>query len=302
MVKGPNIQKSDKSMLKQLTKNILYFPYGENDRPTLATISGSEHTLLVDAGNSPNHAKLFLSYISKYSLPPIKWVFLTHWHWDHSFGLGAMNLASISHKKTLEELKGLVQLEWNDDAINERVQDGTEIEFVRDMIRQEYPNQQRKISIALPELVFLDEIEIGLGETHCHIKHLGGDHSPDSSILFIPEEKVLFLGDCLCPNLHRNKEYTCKNVFSLINNLLKYDANLYVESHDIVMTRNQFKIKCQQLQRVGTLVGKYKNQNAEIIDKLKNEARKDGISIDKTWLEDMNDIINAFQVGLKLVE
>lgn len=289
-------------MLKSLTKNILYFPFGDNDRPTLAIISGSENTLLVDAVNSPNHAKLFLSLASKYSLPPIKWVFLTHWHWDHSFGLGAMNLTSISHKLTLEELNGLAQLEWNDNAINERVQDGTEIEFVRDMIRQEYPNPQRKISIALPELTFSDEIEIRLGAIHCQIKHLGGDHSPDSSILYVPEEKVLFLGDCLYPNLYRNKEYTRKNLFSLINTLLKYDVNLYVESHDIVMTRKEFMIWCQQLKRAGTLVEQYKNQNAKIIHELKNEARKDRISINKTWIEDMTEIITAFQVGLKLVE
>lgn len=289
-------------MLKQLTKNIQYLPYGENDRPTLAAISGTEHTLLVDAGNSPNHAKLFLACASKCHLSPIKWIFLTHWHWDHCFGLEAMNFTSVSHKKTLEELRKLGQLEWNDDALNARVQEGTEIEFVQDMIRQEYPDPHRNLSIALPELVFSAEIEIGLGGLHCYIKHLGGDHSPDSSVLYIPEEKVLFLGDCLYPNLYKNKEYTSKNLFSLLNTLLKYDANLYVESHYTIMTRTEFETRCQLFQRAGILVEQHKNQTADILNELKKDVQKDGIAIDKTWLEDVNEIISGFQVGLNLVD
>ncbi len=104
-------------MLKQLTKNIHYLPFGDNDRPTLAAISGSRYTLIVDSGNTPNHATLFLSLLSEYSLSPIRYVVLTHWHWDHSFGLSTMNYISKAHRLTAKNLLELSQLEWNDSAL-----------------------------------------------------------------------------------------------------------------------------------------------------------------------------------------
>lgn len=285
-------------MLKRFTKNIFYFPFGENDRPTLAAISGSQHTLLVDAGNSPDHANLFLSSLSKYDLSPIRYAVLTHWHWDHSFGLSAINATSLAHKKTVEKLMELTQLDWDDEAINNRVQGGTENIFVRDMIKQEYPDPHRKISIRTPEIAFTREIEIRLGKIQCLIEHVGGDHSPDSSVVIIPEDNVVFIGDCLYPNPYRNVEYTSQNLFPLIKRLLSYDVDLYIASHATPMSKKNFQQKCQLLQEVGSLVRKYKNQNAEIIKKLKNKAIKEEILIDKTWIEEVNYLINAFQAGL----
>ncbi|MHA2496988.1 MAG: MBL fold metallo-hydrolase, partial [Candidatus Hodarchaeales archaeon] len=113
------------SKLKRLTESISYLPFGEHDRPTLAAIAGSQQTLLVDAGNSPAHARLFLAKLAHCDIPPIRYVALTHWHWDHSFGLTAMSTISIANKKTTEKLIELAQLDWDDEAINKRVNEGT---------------------------------------------------------------------------------------------------------------------------------------------------------------------------------
>ncbi len=287
-------------MLKQLTKNIHYLPFGDNDRPTLAAISGSRYTLIVDSGNSPNHATLFLSLLSEYSLSPIRYVVLTHWHWDHSFGLSTMNYISIAHRLTAKKLLELSQLEWNDSTLIERVDDGSEISFVSDMIKQEYPNPQRAISITSPHLAFTNELEIELGELPCYIQHIGGDHSLDSCIVYIPEDNVIFLGDCLYPNSYRYDDYTSKNLFPLINTLLSYDAEYYVDSHAQIMSNNSFKLQCQLLRDVSFLVEKYGDQNPEIILELVNKANSQGITIDKDWLDEINYLISAFQAGFEL--
>lgn len=285
-------------MLKRLTKNIVYLPFGENDRPTLAAISGSKRTLLVDAGNSPNHAILFLSLLAEYDQSPVHYTILTHWHWDHCFGLSAMKTTCVAHKMTVSKMSEFAQLEWDDESINNRVQNGSENIFVRDMIKQEYPGSKREILIKIPEIAFTSEIRIDLGDSICFIDHVGGDHSPDSTIIFVPNEKVVFLGDCFYPNPYRNGEYTLQNVFPLIDKLLSYDADLYIDSHDNPFTKNHFHQKCKRLQEVGSLTKKYQYQKSEVIEELRNIDQKNGLTINETWFEEINYLVNAFQAGL----
>ncbi|HAK42137.1 MAG TPA: hypothetical protein DCM59_04740 [Clostridium sp.] len=38
-----------------------------------------------DAGNSPTHADSLLSKLEKMKFPPIKYVVMSHYHWDHIF-------------------------------------------------------------------------------------------------------------------------------------------------------------------------------------------------------------------------
>ena len=40
-------------------------------------------------------------------------------------------------------------------------------------------------------------MEIDLGGITCIVEHVGGVHAPDSSIIYVVEDKVLFLADCV---------------------------------------------------------------------------------------------------------
>ncbi len=40
-------------------------------------------------------------------------------------------------------------------------------------------------------------MELDLGEVTCVLKHVGGDHAHDSVVIYVKEEKILFLGDCI---------------------------------------------------------------------------------------------------------
>ena len=53
-------------------------------------------------------------------------VVLTHWHWDHIFGLPALpDTVSIASAKTRKEMEKLLPFSWSDEAIDERVREGT---------------------------------------------------------------------------------------------------------------------------------------------------------------------------------
>ncbi len=161
------------NQLRKLSSKVYYLPPGKNDRPVLGIIIGSNASLIVDAGNSPAHAKKFLKIIES-ELPhitPIKYVVITHWHWDHHFGLVELDeITSIAHQKTVEELKILNTYRWEDSALQERQHDGVEIPFNIDNIKGEFPSSNRHIEIAIPKLSFKQSLVIDLGDIQVNLR------------------------------------------------------------------------------------------------------------------------------------
>lgn len=86
----------------------------------------------------------------------------------------------------------------------------------------------RDITLCLPELTFDSRMTIDLGGVSCVIEHVGGDPSSDSSLIYIPEEKILFVGDFLYPNIYASKwNYTIEKSRRIVEQLeKKYDVNI----------------------------------------------------------------------------
>ncbi|WP_042348843.1 MBL fold metallo-hydrolase [Bacillus massiliigorillae] len=259
----------ENNTLKKLSNHIYYLPpNSDTDRPVLGIISGKQYSLIIDGGNSSNHAQVLLSQIKTKNLPPILAVFLTHWHWDHSFGLHEMNITTICHTQTKTALKKLLPFSWSDEALDDRVTQGIEIAFCADMIKAEY-GSNREIHIRIPEITFHNEMEIDLGDIHCIVEHVGGDHSSDSSIVYIPEDKVLFLGDCLYANMYDGPyHYTIQNILALLAKIEKYDADTYVLSHQMPQSKHEFTQFTTLLKTLCQLTETFKGNKKQISEAL----------------------------------
>ncbi|MGG3872042.1 MBL fold metallo-hydrolase [Brevibacillus laterosporus] len=251
--------------LIQMSKRILYLtPYQETDRPILAAIVGDRKTLLIDAGNSSSHAKLFLEQLGELHIKG-DWLVLTHWHWDHVFGLKEMDMPIISHSQTLQHIKELMDVTWTDCALDKRVELGIEIPFCAEAIKKEL-GMNRDITLCLPELTFDSRMTIDLGGVSCVIEHVGGDHSSDSSLIYIPEEKILFVGDCLYPNIYASKwNYTIEKSRRLVEQLEKYDANIIFLSHqEAPLTKAEFEEELLLLKNTAFLAEKFQGDQEKI--------------------------------------
>ncbi|MFC3040858.1 MBL fold metallo-hydrolase [Virgibacillus xinjiangensis] len=243
-------------MLKKLSDHVYYMPhYSETDRPALGLVCGENFSVIVDAGNSPAHARDFMNEIEKMDVAPVKFVLLTHWHWDHVFGMKTMGLFTISQEKTKKQLEKMKTLQWDDASLDARVETGEEIEFCRDMIKREMPVRD-ELELIIPDMTFHDRIEIDLGGITCVMEHVGGEHAEDSSIIHIPEERVMFLGDCIYQDFYSGEwSYDRNKLSTLLNKVVKYEADHYVTGHQAPKTNEEMGRFLDDLVSIGEIVG-----------------------------------------------
>ncbi|HLU21062.1 MAG TPA: MBL fold metallo-hydrolase [Bacillaceae bacterium] len=242
-------------------------PIAVTDRPILGMVVGNNKTLMIDAGNSEDHANYFMreTLTGESQYPDM--VVLTHWHWDHIFGLSALpNTVSISSTKTKKEMEKLIPYSWSNEAIDERVKEGIEIEFCAKAIKNEYENH-RNITIVLPDVTFEKRVEIDLGGVTCIVQHVGGDHAADSVIIYIKEDKILFLADCIYPNMYSRKEhYTIKETIRLLDELELYDADTYIPSHQRPLSKEEFKLEVAKLRTIAKYTASHGNDKQKIME------------------------------------
>ena len=277
--------------LQKLSNRLFYLPpVQQADRPILVAIVGDDQTLLIDAGNSSNHAKLFKEQLASYHVTG-DILALTHWHWDHIFGLNEMDMPSIANNMTYEKIRELQKLSWEDKELDERVEAGIEIPFCADAIKLELRND-RDIIIPNPTIIFEGQIKLNLGGVTCIIEQIGGDHSADSNLLYIPEEKMLFLGDCLYANLYADKwHYTIEKISKLLDNIKSYDAEIYFLSHHPApLTKDEFSSFVSLLETCALLTEKHQGN----LEKMKTEMSS---HYQRELTEDDLEIITYFVNG-----
>lgn len=236
---------------KQLTDRIWYqTPVSETDRPIVAVITGDERNLVIDAGNSSRHAALFVDEMEQQGLGKPDLVALTHWHWDHVFGMKQMAVPTIATNRTVDEMRKMMDYDWSDEALAERIQQGIEIPFCADAIKLEF-GPTRDIELVLPTIRFTGELEIDLGGVTCLLRQVENDHSPGSALVFVPQDRVLFLGDAMYADIFSAKwNYTVEQTTRLLDVIAEYDADYYVWSHGEAMLKDTFEQEVHVLRHI----------------------------------------------------
>lgn len=189
-------------MLLPLSSRCYYMPNeAETDRPCLGYIRGDRYSLMIDAGNSPAHHQLFLQDLAECDLPAPHAVAITHSHWDHTYGMCAAAVPTLVNHKTQEHLEQMSRWSWTLPAMEERLRTGEDIQFCHDCILKEYPDLS-SIRVVSGTVVYHGCMTIDLGGVHAQLLHVDSSHADDCSAIYVPEEKLFFLGDITCGDLH----------------------------------------------------------------------------------------------------
>lgn len=209
--------------LERLTERVWIAPFEEErDRPTLGYIRGDHWSLAVDAGHSADHTLSFYRFLEAEGLPLPSLTVLTHWHWDHTFGMHAVNGLCIANAKTNRYLI---------DFKEKLDRNGPEKEFfpLHESIRREY-EKDRAVIVRPADIVYTGEITLDAG--NCPVRLLGtpSPHTDDSTLIHVINEGVLFVGDTTggtFPTWEKDPALCRK----LIRTLESIDFTTCVESH-----------------------------------------------------------------------
>jgi cyclase len=150
-------------------------------------VVGKDATLVIDTLVSAKEADKFLADIRKVTDKPLKYVVNTHYHLDHAWGNAQFvkqGATVIAHHNALmawpEAAKALAHPEQF--GLTAKDLEGTVLRG--------------------PTVTFPDSATIDLGDVTVELKYLGATHTQDSIVAYVPQDKVLFVGDLLFSRYH----------------------------------------------------------------------------------------------------
>ena len=209
-------------MLKRLTDRIWYYPMEEErDRPNLGYIRGDNWSLAIDAGHSEAHTKEFYKALEENGLPLPKLTVITHWHWDHTFGMHAVNGLCIANERTNQYLI---------DFKRRLSQEGPEFFLkMHESIRKEYSGN-KPVIVTSADMILHDNMTLDAGNCIIKIFQADAPHTDDSTFIEVPAEGVLFVGDATCgtfPEWEKDPELSKR----LAETIRRSEATTCLEGH-----------------------------------------------------------------------
>ena len=277
-----------------------WLPPAKPDRPSLCAVVGEHATLMLDAGASDAHARLFLDALAAEGVAPPIAVVLTHSDWDHVFGAVEVGAPVIAHRLTDVALAALAATDWSDEALERRVEAGVRSPEHAANIKAELP-APRNVRVARAETLFDDGLDLELGGATIQVRHVGGDHAADSTVIFVKEDRLLFLGDALYESTGGEaggavRTLTAERAFPLLDVVRAFDAELYVEGHtDTVMPHAEAVELLDQIHWAGELVSNSVADGRSLDEAAALAAARDDLGAEPSELQ--ADLIRAFVAG-----
>lgn len=228
--------------LLRINDHIWYFPPHSDPeaiQPGVGIILTPHETVLVDAGNSPRHARQIRAVLRQMEVPPVRTVIYTHYHWDHTFGGqiwdGSQIIAHEQCRPLLHEHYGTQP--WSRRYIHEQIYSSpARAGGLRALDRA--IEDWARFQLVLPTISFTSDLTLYAGSFSFWLTHIGGQHAPDSTIVQIGD--VVFLGDCYYPPPLSLRQPGDTLDFAMIEQLLALNAATYIDAHGSPRTHAEF--------------------------------------------------------------
>jgi cyclase len=140
--------------------------------------------VVVIEANTPWGIRAILPEIRKTTMKPIRYVFDTHYHWDHTQGNSVMadeGVTVVCSQDCASELGTKGKGEWDQ------------------MSKATGEYSLAPYRLTLPSVAFGDFMAIDDGERRLELRRVGPAHTIGDAVAFLPREGILFTGD-LCVN------------------------------------------------------------------------------------------------------
>ncbi|MFN8669911.1 MAG: MBL fold metallo-hydrolase [Gemmatimonadaceae bacterium] len=209
--------------VRDLGRGIYLFqtaPYGDVglDGNSVAIV-GRNGVLVFDANGTPAAAESVLVAIRRITPLPVRWLVLSHWHWDHWYGAEVYarafpGLEIIGHERTRALMAGPAvafnqpgldeQLPGHITAVEQRLaqlrqaQDSAASRVARHLDTDRFfLAQKRAVRHTLPTRTLTDSLALDLGGRRVVVRHVDRAITPGDVFLHLPDDGVVVTGDLL---------------------------------------------------------------------------------------------------------
>lgn len=230
--------------LVSIAPSIFLYPKAETPnaiQPNIGVIALETQAILIDGGNSPRHAKQIMATLKQQALPPVTTIILTHHHWDHSFGAATIAAPTIiAHERCAEHLAAYRQREWNPTILREEISRNPRSELSNNALIDAISNW-RDLQIVQPTMTFSHHLTRYFDDMVIELVHVGGIHADDSIIVKLPQQQVMFLGDCYYPKPYAERDADDEDLdLEMLALLLADEYDVYIDGHGSPRSHAEF--------------------------------------------------------------
>jgi cyclase len=248
---------------KEISPGVFYY-FGDELQGKSANcvwIVFNDYVLAIDA-NYPWGATEILEEIKKTTTRPVRFVFNTHYHHDHSFGDSVFVDAGatvVSTTATMEEMRGtLGQREWN-----------------RGMKPAGHTMQGYRREF--PTFTFDNKLVFDDGTHRVELIRMGPAHTLGDGVAYLPKEKILVTGDLFVNgnpwgNNVADPDADYDKWLTVLDGLAGWDVSIVVPGHGEIGTTASLRQERSYLSdmlgqvRAGIRAGKSKDDLVKEID------------------------------------
>lgn len=269
--------------VREIAPGVFYY-FGDETQQKSANctwIVFRDYVLAIDA-NYPWGAEEIIQEIKKTTDKPIRFVFNTHYHHDHSFGNANFVDAGatiVSTATTAKEMHTLGQYEW-DHGYSPRDMKG---------YRREYPT-----------LLFDDTIVFDDSIHRVELIRMGPAHTAGDGVAYLPKEKILVTGDLFVIGIPWGNNVADPHAdydrwLKVLERMESWKPNIVIPGHGEPSTIKQLKDQRMYLAdmlrqvRAGIRAGKSKEALVKQIDLRKHPVYGENTVSIKRSVGDMYD-------------
>jgi cyclase len=176
----------------------------------------------------------------------VKYLINSHYHGDHVLGNQAFSDTTIistsltkewcKEKNKLDDVEK--EIEETKDYLNNLQ---NQIELTQDsIIKASLANQHNEMSkvlddlpdmqIVLPTVIFEEKLSIEGSKRKVELYCLGGGHTPSDTFMYLPEEKIAFMGDLVTEELHV-PIYNPEDFSNILKKVKEMEIEVFVPGH-----------------------------------------------------------------------
>lgn len=207
---------------ERVTEDIFVFSSDAYVQVTAGLILTDEGVVIIDTLLYPDETQQLLDFATQRLHQPVRYVINTHHHADHTMGTCFFEGAQVvAHRRCREILNthGRESLESTKASSTE----------------------MHDVDLVLPQVIFDDEMTLHLGNKTLHFEHMPG-HSPDSIVVWVEEDNVLFAADTVMP-LPYFVDGSYDDFLASLHKLVERGYETIVQGHGEIILRGEVETR-----------------------------------------------------------